>query len=713
MKKQIRGQAVCSIPSLLQKIGVGIVFAGIILFDVQVANASTCPASDVVTDPVLFQWTYHSAGDYYSGTLEMGEATFTIHGETLTTRAYRQGGGAYSIPGPTMVMEPGKKYVLRFKNTLPYEPLNPDHNVFKDPNVTNLHTHGLHISGETPGDDVTRFFEGDFGGDFVYDIPANHMGGSYWYHAHHHGSTFLQVSSGAFGLIVIDDGQDGIPANVANMQERHIVLGFLEPGNAAGIGGDTLISGTFSAGWTVNGTANGNICLPPDTWQHWRMLVADQDSRLVDLEFGAGCELALMARDGVWRSQVPGSVTGNTLTLTGASRADLAVRCSSDSTVSVGGTQVANIYVDGTPDMTVHPYDADGTSTWSAVRPAYLRDLRGLPITGSETIRMGARTILGRKFDADIPNLTHAADGIQEWSLNGATNHPFHLHIYHVQVQNDCGPYEAGEFYDTIAGNCDLRFDMSPSEAYQGRTIFHCHILEHEDQGAMAWLDVIGGRVPPVYPDTQFSAYYSLGGTPTDPPAAPSGMTAVSISSSQIDLGWSDNSNDETSFDIERSLNGVDFAWIASVGADISNYQDSGLSASTTYYYRAAATNGAGSSAYSNTAYATTQYQGTPTSVEVGSVTVSTKNAGKGASYGRADIVVVDNLGNPVADAQVSGQFTGDIVEDVIDAQTDSSGSVTVITSQSAKKLKTLTFCATSITHATLQDFSGSVCDSL
>ncbi len=73
-----------------------------------------------------------------------------------------------------------------------------EHNVFKDPNVTNVHTHGVHISGETPADDVTRFFEGGFGGDYVYEIPADHMGGTFWYHAHHHGSTFLQVSSGAF-----------------------------------------------------------------------------------------------------------------------------------------------------------------------------------------------------------------------------------------------------------------------------------------------------------------------------------------------------------------------------------------------------------------------------------------------------------------------------------------------------------------------------------
>jgi len=677
-------------------------------------SASTCPANNVVTDPGIFQWTYNSTGNYYSGTLEMGEATFDIHGETLTTRAYRQEGGIYSIPGPTIVMEPGKKYVLRFKNTLPYEPLVMEHNVFKDPNVTNVHTHGLHISGETPGDDVTRWFEGGFGGDYVYDIPANHMGGTYWYHAHHHGSTFLQVSSGAFGMIIIDDSNDGLPSNVANMQERHIALGFLEPGNAAGTGGDSLISGNFSQGWTANGTVNGNLCLPPNTWQHWRMLVADQDSRLTDLQFGTGCEVKLMARDGVWRTQVPGDIGSNSLTLTGASRADLAVRCTADSTVSVGGTQVANIYVDGTPDTTVHPYNIDGSSPWSAVRPTYLRDLRNESVSNTESIRMGARSVLGSKFDADVANLTLNADGVQEWSLNGATNHPFHLHIYHVQVQSDCGPYEGGEYYDTIAGNCDLRFDMGPAEAYEGRTIFHCHILEHEDQGAMGWMDVVGGRIPPVYPDAQYSAYYSLSGTPTNPPVAPSSLMATTVSSSEIDLAWVDNSNDETSFEVERSLDGTNFSLLTTLAADTTSYPDTGLSAATTYFYRVLASNGAGSSAFSNVASDTTQGQGgNGTQVLIGTITVSTENAGKGAKFGRADIHVVDDLGNPVSGALVSGDFTGDITEAVIEAQTDANGDVIVITSQTFKPLNTLTFCVTTITHDTLQDFSGSVCSSL
>lgn len=696
---------------------------------ISAAAASQCPSTNVVTDPALFQWTHHPVStsnpqEYYSGTLEMGVVTLSLGGGTLTTRAYRQEGGNYSIPGPTIVMQPGKKYVLRFKNTLPYEPLSTMHNDFKDPNVSNVHTHGLHISGESPADDVTRFFEGGFGGDYVYEIPADHMGGTYWYHAHHHGSTFLQVSSGAFGLMLIDDSQDGIPAHVANMQEKHIVLGFLDP-TVAGTGGDTLVSGTIGPTWTTNGRINGNICMPPNTWQHWRVLIADRDARLMDLQVGAQCEVKLLARDGVWRTQVPGAVASNRLTLTGASRADLAIRCSGDSSLTLGGTQVGQVFVDGVSDASVHPFAADGVSTWASKRPGYLRDLRGQAVSGTESINMGARTVMGSQFDADVPNLVKQADGIQEWNLKGATNHPFHLHVYHAQVQSSCGPYEAGEYYDVIAGNCAIRFDLNPatSTVYEGRTIMHCHILEHEDMGAMGWMKVIGGTPPPSFPingaiGSPYAAYYSVGGTGGgNPPAAPSGLAATAVSSSRIDLGWTDNAADESGYDIERSLDGVSYSLLASVGANVSTFSNTGLTAATTYFYRVAARNASGSSSWSNTASATTQASSAGTAVQVGSITVSTAAGGKGLKIGRAVVVVVDNLGNPVANATVSGDFSGDINQSVTaNTVTNTSGSTTIDSTQAVKSVRVLNFCVTSITHNTLQNFSappGTVCSAL
>jgi len=90
------------------------------------------------------------------------------------------------------------------------------------------------------------------------------------------------------------------------------------------------------------------------------------------------------------------------------------------------------------------------------------------------------------------------------------------------------------------------------------------------------------------------------------PPAAPVSLSATTASSSQINLAWSAGSTDQTGFRIERSPNGATFAQIATVGPAATTYSDSGLSLGATYYYRLAATNGAGSSPYSPVANATT-----------------------------------------------------------------------------------------------------------
>lgn len=479
-----------------------------------IAQASVCPGSNVVQDPPMFQWV--DAGNYWRGTLEIGEATLTIGSDTLTTRAYRQAGGTFSIPGPTMNMTPGETYVLTFKNTLPYETPSPVHNDLKDPNITNIHTHGLHVSGETPADDVMRMINGGYCGDYVYQVPSDHMGGTLWYHAHHHGSTYLQVSTGAFGLLIINDSGDGIPANVAGMTERQLAIAFLDP-SVAGAGGDTLVSGTLSPTWTVNGKIQGNICMPPNEWQHWRVLLADRDGRIKTLSVQPtnACEVAMLARDGVWRTVAPKELLTNSIQLTGASRADLAVRCSADATITIDGTTVARVFADSTlpANLTVGPYNngAAGT-TWSATRPSYLRDLRGVALVENRSVNMGARTINGNQFDEDVATFPSTASLVQEWTIQGATQHPFHQHVYHVQMKGACGngAYENGEYYDTVAGNCLVRFDLNPATAsvFQGRTMMHCHILMHEDEGAMGWTNVSSGFGPPAFPDPNQQALY-------------------------------------------------------------------------------------------------------------------------------------------------------------------------------------------------------------
>jgi surface protein len=91
------------------------------------------------------------------------------------------------------------------------------------------------------------------------------------------------------------------------------------------------------------------------------------------------------------------------------------------------------------------------------------------------------------------------------------------------------------------------------------------------------------------------------------PPTAPSSLTATAVSSSRIDLAWTNNALLYDGTKIERSTDGVNFTEITDVASGVTTYASTGLSASTQYYYRVRAYKGALNSAYSNTANATTQ----------------------------------------------------------------------------------------------------------
>lgn len=104
------------------------------------------------------------------------------------------------------------------------------------------------------------------------------------------------------------------------------------------------------------------------------------------------------------------------------------------------------------------------------------------------------------------------------------------------------------------------------------------------------------------------SAYSNIANATTllAPPNAPGNLTAAPVSTSQIDLKWVDNANNETGFQVERSLNGTTFTKIADLAANVTTYQNTGLTAATLYYYRVRALNEAGASAYSMAASAKT-----------------------------------------------------------------------------------------------------------
>jgi hypothetical protein len=103
-------------------------------------------------------------------------------------------------------------------------------------------------------------------------------------------------------------------------------------------------------------------------------------------------------------------------------------------------------------------------------------------------------------------------------------------------------------------------------------------------------------------------------------PAAPTNLAATAVSASQINLTWTDNSGVETNFVVGRSTaSGGPFTDIATLGANVTSYSNTGLSANTRYYYVVRAKNAAGNSANSNTANALTW---------PATVTVDNSNAG-------------------------------------------------------------------------------------
>jgi hypothetical protein len=101
--------------------------------------------------------------------------------------------------------------------------------------------------------------------------------------------------------------------------------------------------------------------------------------------------------------------------------------------------------------------------------------------------------------------------------------------------------------------------------------------------------------------------------TPLPTPRAPSNLVATAVGCLDINLSWTDNSNNENGFKIERSVNGGNFSQINIVGQNVTTYQDH-LGTSGLRYYRVRAYNGAGNSQYSNIASAdTAPFCATPT----------------------------------------------------------------------------------------------------
>jgi FtsP/CotA-like multicopper oxidase with cupredoxin domain len=92
-------------------------------------------------------------------------------------------------------------------------------NTFHKLNYTNLHTHGWHVSGNKPQDNIMMDVAPGDKYQYEYHLPKDHAGGTFWYHAHVHGSLAAQVTGGLHGFLIVEDDAGEIPEAYVDMPE--------------------------------------------------------------------------------------------------------------------------------------------------------------------------------------------------------------------------------------------------------------------------------------------------------------------------------------------------------------------------------------------------------------------------------------------------------------------------------------------------------------
>ena len=153
-------------------------------------------------------------------TLTCAHARNRIGDDPVNLRAYNG-----KLVGPTLRAKPGDTLYILLKNDMEPENWHPDMmNELNSFNTTNLHTHGLHVSPGGISDNVLIQVGPKATQAYEIKIPSDHVPGTFWYHAHRHGSTAGNVASGMSGALIIDGpGLDDVPA-IKAAKERTLVL---------------------------------------------------------------------------------------------------------------------------------------------------------------------------------------------------------------------------------------------------------------------------------------------------------------------------------------------------------------------------------------------------------------------------------------------------------------------------------------------------------
>ena len=437
------------------------------------------------------------------------------------------GRAAFSFDGreipPVIRTSPGEKIRLTYVNRM-----SPDSQEScvdgRCRNMTNLHFHGLHVSPNAPQDDVISMMA--MPGEtlhYVVDIPVDQAPGLYWYHTHPHGESYQQSLDGMSGAIVID-GIDRYVPEVRSMKERILILrdAELRPNDPASLAMKSRVQlSPVRCGaepedperiFTVNGVVRPRIGIAPGERQFWRIVNASPDL-YADLEIDSE-PMTVVALDGMplaFHDPRRRTEQFQHILLAPAGRVEAIVTGPKRGSKASLRSLCVDTGSDGDPNLEMVVADMDESAPAmahpAAVRPAS-RPAVYKPLSPGLTSALEKSEprfvvtftedkngfyINNRKYSpTEGPMLTVKVGHYVHWRVvnNSHEIHPFHIHQVHFLVyQQDGKKVAQPEWMDTVnvepEGSVDLVMDFT-DPIIRGMSLFHCHLLKHEDKGMMA-----------------------------------------------------------------------------------------------------------------------------------------------------------------------------------------------------------------------------------
>ena len=470
--------------------GLGVAIGGIGLSRTGLPWGGRVADGDLLVEPEVLR----SSGGLLQVDLVAARREVTIAGRQVQALTY---GG--TLPGRTWWVRPGDTIEVQLRNELD--------------TPTNLHTHGLQVSPS--GNSDNPFLSIDPGQSFGYrfTLPEDHPSGVCWYHPHRHGSVADQLFGGLYGALIVED--EKMPVS----RERVLVVSDISltaGGQIATASGMDVMMGREGDLLLVNGQHRPHMSARPGERERWRVINACT-SRYLRLAL-PGQRLELLGIDG-GQEQAPREVRD--VLLAPGNRADLLVSMSAGSGefqtlgydrggMGMGMGMMGGRNLSGAEAIATLTVSGQETSTPDTVpvRSPVLRDLREQPVArrreiaftmGMGSMMRGGGSMMdlgfdGRTFDIDRVDQRVAAGAVEEWLITNPTpmDHPFHLHVWPMQViETDGQPVSEQVWRDVVnvpaQGRVRVLIDFA---RHPGRTVYHCHILDHEDAGMMAIVDV-------------------------------------------------------------------------------------------------------------------------------------------------------------------------------------------------------------------------------